>query len=188
MSLRVPDSDRLSFRLLTDSDSHAELLWQLDQDPLVMKFITRGKTTTREEMQNRFLPRLRAYRNPEKGWGLWGAMSKQSAEFLGWILIRPMGFFAGKPDDRNLEIGWRFHQTSWGKGIATEAARAVAAALILDDQCDMLSAVAVPENIASIQVMQKLGLQHSHSTDHDDDDYGVYRLVCYSNVVSGVQC
>lgn len=186
--LQVPDSDRLSYRLLTDSVADAELLWQLDQNPLVMKFITRGKATTRQEMQDRFLPRLRAYRNPECGWGLWGVMSKRTDEFLGWILIRPMGFFDGERDDRNLEIGWRFHQSVWGKGYATEAARAVAVALISNDQCDHLSAVALPENTASLQVMQNLGLKYLHTTDHDDEEYGVYQLAYYSTVVSGVQC
>lgn len=186
--LQVSDSERLSYRLLTDSTSDAELLWQLDQDPVVMKYLTRGKTTTRQEIQDRFLPRLRAYRNPECGWGMWGVQLKQTDDFLGWILIRPMGFFDGERDDRNLEIGWRFHQSSWGKGYATEAALAVAAALISADQCDHLSAVALPENTASIHVMQKLGLQYLHTTDHDDKEIGVCQLACYSAAVSGVQC
>lgn len=181
----VPDSDRLKYRLLDCCQADSELLWQLDQDPLVMKFITRGKTTTREEIENRFLPRLQAYRDPESGWGLWGVNSKHADEFLGWVLIRPMGFFGGERDDRNLEIGWRFHQSAWGKGYATEAAQAVAAALILANQCDDLSAVALPENTASIHVMKKLGLQYLHTTDHDDE-YGVYQLVCYTATVSEV--
>ncbi|MEP3480933.1 MAG: GNAT family N-acetyltransferase [Fuerstiella sp.] len=186
-NMLVPDSDRLKYRLLDCSEADSELLWQLDQDPLVMKFITRGKTTTRAEMRDRFLPRLQAYRNPESGWGLWGVHSNPADHFLGWILIRPMGFFDGERDDRNLEIGWRFHQSAWGKGYATEAAHAVAAGLILNDHCDDLSAVALPENTASIQVMKKLGLRYVNTTDHDDDDYGIYQLARYSAAVREVR-
>lgn len=190
--IQVPESERLSFRLLTDSDLDAELLWQLDQDPAVMKFITRGRTTTRQEIADRFLPRLRAYRNPKFGWGLWGVFQKSDDRFIGWILIRPMGFFAGETDvdrdDRNLEIGWRFQQASWGQGFATEAARAVAGAIIAAGECDQLSAIALPENSASIQVMKKLGLEYSRTSNHDDDEFGVYQLAYYSANVAAVDC
>ncbi len=37
----VADSERLSFRLFNQNDG--ELLWQLDQDPEVMKYVTNGK-------------------------------------------------------------------------------------------------------------------------------------------------
>lgn len=188
--LLVPDSERLTYRLLTDAAEDAELLWELDQNPEVMKFITRGRTTTRQEMAERFLPRLRAYLNPELGWGLWGVFQKPDDRFIGWILIRPMGFFAGETegdrDDRNLEIGWRFQQASWGQGFATEAARAVAAAVISTGQCDHLSAIALPENSASIEVMKKLGLKYHRTTNHDSEEFGAYQLVYYSAVVSDV--
>ena len=52
----------------------------------------------------------------------------ESNTFIGWVLVRPMGFFE-QPDYSDLEIGWRFKQMSWGKGYASEAALAVAHAV-----------------------------------------------------------
>lgn len=178
--IEVTDSQRLSYRLLDDSVADADLMWQLDQDPAVMQFINGGRKTSRQEIADRFLPRLRAYRNPDTGWGLWGVFEKVTSQYLGWILIRPMGFFDGVRNDRNLEIGWRFHQASWGKGYATEAAKSVAAVIVSTGQCDHLSAIALPQNTASIQVMKKLGLEYSDTIDYEDDVIGKCQLACYS--------
>lgn len=182
-SVQIPDSDRLQYRLMTVGDH--SILWQLDQDPDVMKYITLGQITSRERMQEHFLPRLTAYTNAENGWGLWACERPTSLEFVGWVLIRPMGFFDGQRDDRNLEIGWRFHRAFWGQGLATEAARSVAAELIRQKRCDRLSALAIQENTASINVMKKLGLQFKQANDYDDE-YGKYRAVEYSAAVSDV--
>lgn len=184
--VKVPDSERLTYRLLSDSGEDADLMWQLDQDPAVMQFINGGRKTSRQEIVDRFLPRMRAYRNPETGWGLWGVFDQVTNQYFGWILIRPMGFFDGVRDDRNLEIGWRFHQATWGKGYATEAAKSVAASVISAGQCDRLSAIALPENTASIQVMKKLGLKYSALIDYEDEVFSKCQLVCYSAHVEDV--
>lgn len=83
------------YRLLDDSD--ALLMYDLDSNPNVMRYITGGRTSTMEDITQLMLPRLNAYRNADKGWGLWGVftkLEKQRDSFLGWILIRPMHFLA----------------------------------------------------------------------------------------------
>ena len=156
IKMNIARTTRLSFRLMDGND--AELLYELDNDPEVMKYLTRGKISSRQTIKEVFIPRLNAYRNEQKGWGLWQVNIIESNTFIGWVLVRPMGFFE-QPDYSDLEIGWRFKKMSWGKGYASEAALAVAHAVCQDPTVKSLSATALKDNIGSIKVMEKLGLK-----------------------------
>lgn len=133
-------------------------VYELDQDPLVMKYINGGSPST-PETHKKVQERVAKFRNPERGWGLWGAFEKSSQAFCGWILVRPIGFFTASPAWDNMEIGWRFRQTRWGQSYATEAARAVAGAMARREDVRLLSAFVDPENVASVRVIEKLGLR-----------------------------
>jgi RimJ/RimL family protein N-acetyltransferase len=161
-----------------------ELLFSLDQDPEVMRFINGGQPTTREALQDVMMPRLAAYTRPDKGWGMWGVFDRAGGRFYGWVLVRPMHFFtpdAHKPDlNLDLELGWRFFKAVWGKGIATEAASHVMNSLHELTGVNRFSAIAVKENAASIRIMQKLGMRFIESGLHKDplgdmvvDTYGL---------------
>jgi RimJ/RimL family protein N-acetyltransferase len=67
-----------------------------------------------------------------------------------------------------VEIGWRFLRDFWGRGYATEAARAACAhgfdALGLSE----IVAFTVPSNLRSRQLMLRLGMQHSPDEDFDN--------------------
>ena len=154
--MQVPDSDRFHYFFMTAADT--ELFLDLDQDPEVMRYINGGIVSTPETIETWYIPRLAAYADQDKGWGLWGVREKVTQNFVGWILVRPMGFFGGDRDDENLELGWRFKRESWGKGYATEAARSVMRALE-EIGYRRFSAIAMPENAASINIMQKLGME-----------------------------
>jgi len=165
-AVNITNSTRLSFALMDESDS--ELLFQLDQDPEVMRFITAGKPTSREEITTIYIPRMQSYTNEEKGWGLWKITITATQEFIGWILVRPMDFFTDTPQHNNLELGWRFTQASWGQGYATEAANAIKNALIEQTNVRNFSALAVEGNIASINIMKKLGMTFQKKEIHKD--------------------
>ena len=156
--MKVNDSERLSYQLMTEDD--AELLYQLDQDPKVMLYINGGKVSSMAEIVDVFIPRVKAFSNPILGWGLWKVTVKADQSFIGWILIRPMEFFTSNPEFDNLEIGWRFKQSSWGHGYATEAALAVKSVVEQDSSVMKISAIADVGNNASIMVMKKIGLTY----------------------------
>ena len=65
--MNITSSKRLSYKLIDQCDS--EFLYQLDQNPEVMRYINGGVKTTREDIVNKFMPRHNAYKNPNKGWG-----------------------------------------------------------------------------------------------------------------------
>ena len=165
-------TSRLIISPMTLDDS--QLQFELDQDPMVMKYINGGRALSLEEIETVFMPRFAAYRNLEKGWGLWKVFAQPThtfeqtvTEFVGWILIRPMHFFTDSPTYNDLEIGWRFKQSTWGKGIATESAQKVIEHL-LETQPDIehFSAIADEQNHASINIMKKLGMSYKGNLDH----------------------
>jgi len=164
--LSIPISSRLSYRLMDKND--AELLYQLDQDPQVMKYITDGVPSTRENINNVFIPRMDAYRDERKGWGLWQVNESNSEQFIGWILVRPMYFFSKNPELDNLELGWRFFRKSWGKGYASEAAEHIKNELAQQLNYRTFSAIADEKNIASTNVMKKIGMKYIKTYRHID--------------------
>ncbi len=164
------------------NDQDADLLYQLDQDIEVMRYINGGEMTSREDIQQVFLPRMASYTNAEKGWGLWKVTVSDSDEFIGWILVRPMDFFSEKPQWDNLELGWRFMQKAWGHGYATEAASAIMHKLRARGLAKQFSAIAMPGNQASIQIMKKLGMTYL-KTDINKDPLGDVEVVYYQTSV-----
>ncbi|MDX3774905.1 GNAT family N-acetyltransferase [Chromatiaceae bacterium AAb-1] len=165
--LHIPPSERLCYSLLSEHD--ADLLLDIDQDEEVMRFINGGHKSTIEDIRQFILPRMARYYNPPKGWGIWQVRRLEDQQYLGWVLIRPMDFLSDAPAAAELEIGWRFKRCFWGQGYASEAAQAVSdTVLAADPAVRYLSAIAMPDNHASVGVMKKLGLVFERRGSHRD--------------------
>jgi len=164
--MKISNSARLSYRLMTADD--AELLYQLDQDPEVMRFISDGQISSRESIEKVLVPRMQKYLNLYKGWGLWQVNLTESDEYIGWVLVRPMNFFSDFTEFDNLELGWRFFRSSWGKGFASEAAIHIKNALAKYPENKKFSAIADEENLGSIGVMKNMGMSYIKTYLHVD--------------------
>ena len=164
--MQINNSERLKFRLMDSQDAQA--LWQLDQDPQVMKYLNGGKPTSMEQVNSVFIPRMEKYRDDKLGWGIWQVSDKVTDEYLGWVLIRPMAFFTESPNFKDLELGWRFFQSTWGKRYATEAAIAIKDAVALHADVTHVSALALADNLASVGVMKKMGMSFVRAYLHTD--------------------
>ena len=165
--MQIPNSQRLKFHFMTAADK--KKFFELDQDPEVMHYIT-GRTTTWEEIDSWYIPRLAKYADQETGWGLWGMTRLDNDKYIGWILVRPMNFFDERRDDDDIELGWRLFRSEWGNGYATEGARAVMDALREHKACSRFSALAIKENAASTNVMKKLGMTFVTEEIHTEPD------------------
>lgn len=173
----IPATTRLEFSLLAADD--AELLFEVDQDEEVMRYLNGGKRTSMADIQGLMLPRMQKYRDPHRGFGIWQVRRLSDQAYLGWVLIRPMGFDTATPASDDLELGWRFKRDFWGQGYATEAARAVAdAVLAAQPQVRFLSAITTPDNAGSIAVMRRLGMQFVKQYRHRDS-FGELEAVLY---------
>lgn len=162
----VLSTDRLVLRGWRDED--LDPLAALDADPEVMKFIGDGRPRPREQAA-RTLRRLREMWN-DQGFGLfavaWRAdVTEAGAEpgaFVGWVGLAVPTFL---PEILPaVEIGWRLRREWWGRGLATEAARAVLRFGFEEINLDRIVSVCHVDNHASENVMRKLGMTRDRET------------------------
>ena len=97
------------------------------------------------------------------GYGFWAIEVPDEAPFIGFAGIRPVTYEAHFVPA--VEIGWRLAPAHWGKGYATEAARAALAhgfgALGLAE----IVSFTIPANSRSQAVMQRLGMTRDEADD-----------------------
>ena len=156
------ETPRLILRQLTDDD--VDNLYLLDNDPEVMRFISGGVTSSYETIQDVFLPNVLSYYEKYDKLGFWAVIEKSTQEFIGWIVLRPESHFCfakllNAVEDNALELGYRWRKISWNKGYATEASLAIINKTLALENCFKIIAWALPENTASIRVMEKLGMR-----------------------------
>jgi RimJ/RimL family protein N-acetyltransferase len=147
------ETDRLVLRRFTVAD--ADNLVDLDADPDVMRYITGGIPTSREEIQNEVLPAFLAYYQRYEGYGFWAAIEKATGEFLGWFHFRP------RPDapPGEVELGYRLRKSAWGNGYATEGSCALIRKGFTESGVQRVTAETMAVNQASRRVMEKAGLK-----------------------------
>lgn len=147
------ETERLILRRFTEDD--VDDLVELDADPDVMHFITGGRLTPREEIQNERLPAYLEYYQRYEGYGFWAVVEKSSGQFLGWFHFRP----APDTDPDEVELGYRLRKSAWGKGFATEGSRALVDKGFADLGVRRVVAYTMVVNVASRRVMEKAGLR-----------------------------
>jgi RimJ/RimL family protein N-acetyltransferase len=148
------ETDRLVLRRFTPDD--VDNLVELDSDPDVMHFITGGRPTSREEIEEEVLPAFLGYYRRYPGHGFWAAIEKASGDFLGWFHFRPPPE-GGKPDEP--ELGYRLRKAAWGRGYATEGSRALIDKGFTELGARRIFAETMVVNTASRRVMEKAGLR-----------------------------
>ena len=129
-------------------------LVSLDSDPEVMRFINGGQPTPRALAAEVMLPRMLAAAT-RPGLGFFAVESPEGA-FLGWVHLRLDSF-----EPAWAEIGYRLARPLWGQGVATTASRLLVRRAFEELGFDVVSARAMPENLASRRVMEKVGLRES---------------------------
>jgi ribosomal-protein-alanine N-acetyltransferase len=140
---------RLRLRPLRAGDLDA--LTEIYTHPLVAPWIG---AHTREDVAHEI--RLHAAHQASHGWSFWAVEDRASGRLLGDCGLQPLEQRGPEP-----ELGYDFHPDAWGRGIATEAARAVMAAALGPLGLDRVMAVVKPEHAASQRVLAKAGLRRA---------------------------
>ncbi|MFI6105199.1 GNAT family N-acetyltransferase [Streptomyces sp. NPDC051310] len=140
----ILETRRLRLRPFTVED--LDEVVALDNDPAVMRYINGGRPASREEIRARSLPRL-------LGPGFRAAECRATGEWLGWFCLAPR---AGGGD--TAELGYRLHRRAWGRGYATEGARALIAEGFTARGVRRVTAQTMTVNTASRRVLEKCGL------------------------------
>jgi RimJ/RimL family protein N-acetyltransferase len=101
----------------------------------------------------------------EHGYGFWAVEIPGVARFAGMVGLAQVTFAA--PFAPCVEIGWRLDVPYWGRGYATEAARAALAFGFGELDLKEIVAFTVPTNLPSRRVMERLGMLHDPGDDFD---------------------
>lgn len=174
------ETERLVLRRFTPDD--LDDLVALDADPAVMRYITAGRGTPREEVRDGILPAFLGYYERYAGYGFWAAIEKSTGSFLGWFHFRPL---PGAPPDEP-ELGYRLRAVAWGKGYATEGSLALIDCGFAKLGVRRVVASTMVVNEASWRVMEKAGMRrvrvfHADWPDriegeeHGDVEYAIDR-------------
>ena len=110
------ETERLILRRFTMDD--VDHIAAQDGDPEVMRYVADGLPKTRRDAEEGV---ARVLLNYEKfpGLGIWIAEEKPHLAFAGWFALKYI------PKTEEIEVGYRLMKSAWGRGLATEGARAM---------------------------------------------------------------
>jgi RimJ/RimL family protein N-acetyltransferase len=146
------ETERLLLRGWREED--IEPYARLCADPEVMQFIGDGSTLTREQSVGQISRFVRHWE--QRGFGLWAVEEKGTGTFLGFVGLARQEDWGEGP--HKTEVGWRLDRASWGRGFATEGARASVGYGFEALGLDGIISIIQPENHASRRVAEKVGL------------------------------
>lgn len=159
------ETARLRLRMFVPEDLGA--LAAIAADPEVMRFIGPGKPLTREEVELNLASIISGFRR--RGFGRWALVRKDSGALVGYC-----GLTHGT-QEVGVELAYLLARAEWGKGFATESARACLRYGFERLNVDSIAALTRPENFRSRRVMERVGMRFVR-----DDEYHGYSCVCYS--------
>lgn len=88
------------------------------------------------------------------GWSLWAVEERETGKLIGDCGLQPL-----EHRGPEVELGYDFHPSVWGRGLATEAAREVMSQAFGSLGLGRVVAVVKPDHIASQRVLEKAGLR-----------------------------
>jgi ribosomal-protein-alanine N-acetyltransferase len=158
------ETARLRQRMLSMHD--LDDLMKIVGDPDVMKHlgIEAGTTLSREEAETALRKMIDFWR--QHGFGRWAVIDKENGKLIGLCGLRLLD---GAP-----ELFYLFSKPNWGRGLATEAAKASLRYGFEELGFERIVAATRHANKASINVMTKIGMKYEKEVNH----YGV-DAVCY---------
>ena len=167
-------TSRLALRPIDAGD--AENLYALNRDPEVMRYL--GPEFKTLEEARAILPKV-VKLNERYAYqlGTFAAIDKTSGDFVGWFILRPD--WESLDDTKNLEIGYRLLRRFWGMGLGTEGAQALLTKARDELGATRIYAEAMPDNHASVRILEKIGLRFEKTVVETDHGTPV-ELVVYS--------
>jgi RimJ/RimL family protein N-acetyltransferase len=139
-----------------DLEPYAEMC----ADAEVMRWIGNGQVRTREACARAISSFERAWE--DRGFGLFAIELQTSGRLIGSVGLSVPDFL---PEILpSVEIGWRLATAQWGKGLATEGARAALAFGFGQVGLDRIVSVHQVGNGASGRIMEKLGMRLERET------------------------
>ncbi|QMU78467.1 GNAT family N-acetyltransferase [Streptacidiphilus sp. PB12-B1b] len=152
------ETPRLVLRRWSDEDVHP--FARINADPEVMRWIGDGSVRD-EEQARRLVEQVEGLWEAE-GYGLFAVELRETGEFAGFAGLAVPHFLPEVLPA--VEIGWRLARPLWGRGLATEAARAALRYAFTDGGLERIVSICQIGNTASERIMVRLGMRPDRDT------------------------
>jgi [ribosomal protein S5]-alanine N-acetyltransferase len=162
----ILETDRLLLREFVMDD--VEDFFRMVSDPEVTRYTGDGGKTLEEARKGLEERLLRDYR--KYGHGRWAAVYKPTGKVIGFAGLKYL------EDVNEVDLGYRFFKEHWGKGLATEASRAVLAYGFGALRLQRIIGIADIENKASIRVLEKVGFRFEKLTIYREHEVAWYAI------------
>ena len=147
-------TDRLRLRALSDADVGP--MTEINRDPEVAQWLGEPDPSLTGQRIAGYVEHWRT-----RGFGQWAVEEAASGVFIGRVgLVHHDDWTASVHD---AEIGWTLSRAVWGRGYATEAARAALEWATERPDLKAIISITLPGNLRSRRVMEKLGLTYQGS-------------------------
>ena len=156
-------------RLEPFDDHHFDGLQAMNRLPKVMRFIS-GRPETPEQTRARIA--LVKERWAKYGFSWWAFIELATGKLVGAGCIQ---YLERDPQNPH-EIGWRLVPQCWGRGLASEAAQAMAVWAFDTLGAPQLCALCLPENEASAKLMRRLGIRYRGLETWYERPHAVYAV------------
>jgi len=114
-----------------------------------------GRNLPHERIARLAADSLRQWR--VKGFGPWAAIDKATGSWIGRIGLDEL---ADWPDVHRVEVGFELHTAWWGRGLATEGARAALRFGFEQHGLERIISVTAASHASARRVMEKAGLMY----------------------------
>jgi ribosomal-protein-alanine N-acetyltransferase len=168
------ETDRLVLRPYTMDDLFE--LHKIVSQKEVMKYLPEG-VMTQKQTKKTLTWIIECYKeNTQKNIKKFsvGVFLKENKKLIGWCGLGPLEF-----DPSEIEIYYGLSKSHWGKGFATEAARALLDYGFRIIGLKKIVAIVMPQNNASKRVIEKMGLVYRKQIENLPAKYKAYQEDVY---------
>lgn len=159
------ETDRLILRQFTLQD--IDRLYQFYKNPEVMKYVGKG-IITRAETEMKILTMISHWQ--KYNFGMWAVVDKSDNKMIGRCGLCFLD------NTQEIELGYILDQAHWHQGLATEASKASLRYGFEQLKLEKIVAIAIPENIASRRVMEKVGMKYEKDANYYNTNVVYYTI------------
>lgn len=161
--MKILETPRLVLREMTPDDAEAAFL--LNSDPEVLRYTGDEPFESIQEARD-FLEKYPSYKT--YGFGRWAVILKDTGDYVGWCGLKYT------PELDEYDIGYRLMKKHWGSGFASEAAEACVKLGFQQFNMQTIVGRVMPENTASVRVLEKIGLTYKENRFTDGTEEIIY--------------
>jgi RimJ/RimL family protein N-acetyltransferase len=159
----ILETDRLLMRKFEETDF--ERMFLMDSNPEVMKYV--GMSPLSDAHESKKIIKIIQQQYIDNGTGRLAVIEKETGLLIGWsglkLLTQEVNGY-----NHIYELGYRFLPEYWGKGYASESAKASLDFGFNDLKADTIYAYAHFQNEASHHILRKVGFQKTSEFEEPD--------------------